>query len=139
MSADDLLSRLEGVLRTGADRWMAKCPSHEDKRASLSIRETGDGTVLINCFAGCGAADVVASVGLEFDALFPPKPLEHARALPRPVFREDVFDLIRFEATVIWLIGCDMRQKKEIQEQDYQRLGQAIAKLERIGTLAYGS
>ncbi len=60
-----LLARLEAVRRTGPDRWLARCPAHEDRRPSLSIREGDDGRVLIYDFAGCGAADVVAALGLD--------------------------------------------------------------------------
>ena len=45
MSADVLLSILEGVKRTGPGRWMARCPAHGDKSPSLSIRELDDGRV----------------------------------------------------------------------------------------------
>ena len=32
MIADALLSCLDGVRRTGADRWLARCPAHDEKR-----------------------------------------------------------------------------------------------------------
>jgi DNA primase len=53
----------------GARSWYAKCPAHDDKSPSLSIRETGD-TILIHCFAGCSAEDVLAAVGLSFRDLY---------------------------------------------------------------------
>jgi hypothetical protein len=137
MSADVLLSRLDSVRSAGPSRWMARCPSHQDKRASLSIRETDDGTVLINDFGGCGATDVLAAVGLEFGALFPAQ-VRHRTAIRNPVFKSEVFDLIRFERSIVHLIGCDMRKGKQISEQDYQRLGESLAKLERIKEAAYG-
>ena len=71
MTAEALLSRLEGVRQTGSGRSIAKCPAHKDRSPSLSITEKSDGTVLINCFAGCSAAEVLGSVGLEFSDLFP--------------------------------------------------------------------
>jgi hypothetical protein len=71
MSAETLLSRLDGVRMNGEGRWLAKCPAHADRSPSLSIRETSDGTVLVKCFAGCGAADIVDAVGLRFSDLFP--------------------------------------------------------------------
>ena len=46
------LDLLEDVRQTGLDQWMARCPSHEDKTPSLSIREGDDGRVLLHCFAG---------------------------------------------------------------------------------------
>src|SRR5262245_49457668 len=102
-AADILLSRLHRVIRAVSGRWMAQCPAHRDRTPSLSIRETDDGAVLINDFGGCGTADVLAAVGLTFDALFPPKSKGHVNSVRRPVFREDVFQLISFEASVVWL------------------------------------
>lgn len=67
---DLLLDRLEGVRKAGSG-WIAKCPAHDDRKPSLSIAEGSDGTVLIKCFGGCGAGDIVAAIGLELGDLFP--------------------------------------------------------------------
>lgn len=67
---DGLLSRLAGVRQTGPDRWTARCPAHEDRSPSLSIRDTGE-RVLMNCFAGCHPEDVLAAVGLTWRDLRP--------------------------------------------------------------------
>ena len=32
---------------------MARCPAHDDREPSLSIRDGGDGRVLVHCHAGC--------------------------------------------------------------------------------------
>jgi putative DNA primase/helicase len=37
---------------------MAKCPAHDDRNPSLSIREA-DGKVLLHCYAGCSQQDVI--------------------------------------------------------------------------------
>jgi hypothetical protein len=37
----------------------ARCPAHDDRRPSLSVREGADGRVLVWCFAGCPTEDVV--------------------------------------------------------------------------------
>ena len=55
---DNLLSRLDKVRQSGPDSWMACCPAHEDKSASLSIRHADEKT-LIHCFAGCSVHEVV--------------------------------------------------------------------------------
>lgn len=73
MTAARLLDRLESVKQTATGRWIAKCPSHEDQRASLSVRELDDGRVLVHDFAGCDVADVLIAAGLTFDDLFPPR------------------------------------------------------------------
>lgn len=69
--------------RTGAGRWAAKCPAHEDGRASLSIREGGESRTLVHCFAGCSVASVLAALHLRPRDLFagpPPSPAEAAQA-----------------------------------------------------------
>jgi hypothetical protein len=68
---DNVLGHLQGVRRSGAG-YMAKCSHHDDRQASLSIREKDDGTVLIHCHRGCPNLDVVTSAGLAWVDLFPP-------------------------------------------------------------------
>jgi hypothetical protein len=68
---ETLLSRLDKV--QGRDgKFKARCPAHDDRGPSLSVTETDHGQLLIYCFAGCGAADVVEAVGLTMSDLFPP-------------------------------------------------------------------
>lgn len=81
MNLDSLLSRLDGVKQTGRNRWIARCPSHDDRSPSLSVSSTED-RLLICCFAGCGAADIVHSLGLELRDLFYEKHTKH-RTRPR--------------------------------------------------------
>src|SRR6056300_1312070 len=66
-----LLSRLDAVRRITDSRYIAKCPSHDDGDPSLSIRQLPDSRILIKCFAGCGALDVLESVSLDWGALMP--------------------------------------------------------------------
>lgn len=70
ISVGDLLNRLDRAKPNGADRWMARCPAHEDDGPSLSIRATGD-RILLNCFAGCETEDVLAAIGLTFSDIMP--------------------------------------------------------------------
>ena len=57
--------------RSGAG-WAARCPGHEDARASLSISIGRDGRVLLKCHAGCEAQAIVSAIGLELKDLFQP-------------------------------------------------------------------
>ena len=68
---DAVLHRLERVKSTGAGRWQALCPAHDDRRPSLSIKEAEDGRVLLKCWTGCGAAEIVSALGLSLADLFP--------------------------------------------------------------------
>lgn len=67
---DVVLARLDKPKRTGKG-WAARCPAHEDKSPSLSITEADGGKVLLHCFSGCHAGDVLGAIGLEWKDLFP--------------------------------------------------------------------
>lgn len=67
---DVVLARLDHPRRTGKG-WAARCPAHKDKSPSLSITEAEGGKVLLHCFSGCPAGDVLAAIGLEWKDLFP--------------------------------------------------------------------
>ncbi len=109
MSADALISRLDKCKRTGNGTWLACCPAHEDRSPSMSIREVEDGRVLVHCFAGCGVEEILGAVGLEFDALFPPKPLgDHVPAVRRPYPAADVLEALAFEAIVLAVTAADL-------------------------------
>lgn len=63
-----VLARLERV--TGkAPSWMARCPAHNDRTASLRVTEKIDGRVIFHCHAGCAGADVVEAMSLQFSDL----------------------------------------------------------------------
>ncbi|MNR26657.1 hypothetical protein D3C85_1438870 [compost metagenome] len=68
---DLILPRLDKVKPSGPGKWKARCPAHDDKDPSLSIREADDGKVLLHCWAGCEARDITAAIGLELRDLFP--------------------------------------------------------------------
>ena len=66
-----LINRLDKVRETGRDRYIAKCPAHDDGDPSLSIRQLPDSRILLRCFAGCGAVDVLNALGLNWQSLMP--------------------------------------------------------------------
>jgi hypothetical protein len=67
---DSFISKLDGVKKAG-NGWQAQCPAHDDRQASLSISEGDDGRILIKCFAGCTAEEIVRALNLELKDLFP--------------------------------------------------------------------
>jgi len=79
VTVDDLLPLLEGVRRSG-DGFVARCPAHDDRNASLSVRQSGD-ELLAFCHAGCAFDDVIAAV----------RPARPARA-PDQVTRYEIRD-----------------------------------------------
>src|SRR5262245_45025743 len=69
---ETLLARLADARKAG-NGWSARCPAHDDRRASLSIAQGDDGTALVKCHAGCDTVAILAAVGMKLTDLFPPK------------------------------------------------------------------
>ena len=59
MTADEIAQALAGR-RTGGG-WIAHCPAHDDKNASLSLKED-NGRLLFHCHAGCEQTEVIKSL-----------------------------------------------------------------------------
>jgi putative DNA primase/helicase len=57
MNAEEIAHALGG--RRAGNGWTARCPAHDDRSPSLSIREASDGKLLVCCHAGCGQAKVI--------------------------------------------------------------------------------
>jgi DNA primase len=49
MTVENVLQRLDKVRKTGAFKWQACCPAHDNSGPSLAIREMDDGRVLLHC------------------------------------------------------------------------------------------
>ena len=69
MTALDRLRQLPGFRPCGEHQYEARCPGHEDKRASLSIG-VADGKILLHCHAGCGVDRILHALGLATRDLF---------------------------------------------------------------------
>ena len=117
MSADALLTRLDRVRRTGEGRWMACCPAHEDRRASLSARKLDDGRVLLHDFAGCSTEEVLRAIGLDFEALFPERQIEHGRPERRPWRMRDVIAALEFELTLALIVLADAAEGRQVDRE----------------------
>lgn len=71
MTVDELRPLLNGWKQTGRGKYMACCPAHNDKNPSLSITETNNGHVLLNCFAGCRLEDIADALRVPASELKP--------------------------------------------------------------------
>lgn len=69
MRAEQLLTRLEGVRARGDGRWLARCPAHEDRSPSLTIRQASD-KILIFCWASCSPIEICSAIGLSLADLY---------------------------------------------------------------------
>jgi hypothetical protein len=79
MSVEAILGRLNGARRSGSGR-IARCPAHEDRNPSLSLREE-NGRVLLHCFAGCSVEAVCDALKIKVSDLFGEP---HAARKPQP-------------------------------------------------------
>ena len=127
---DLLLSRLDRVKRTKIDSWMACCPAHPDRSASLSIRELDDGRVLVHCFAGCSVHEILDAADIPIDALFPPRALPFAKSERRPFPAADVLRAISFEAMVVAAAGVSLLAGSSFSEADRGRLILAVSRIQ---------
>ena len=58
----EILARLQGVRQTGQGQWQARCPTHEDQHASLSVSRGEDGRALLHCHAGCANLEILRAM-----------------------------------------------------------------------------
>ena len=130
MGVARMLDRLDGVRETGPARWLARCPAHDDKTPSLSVRELDDGRILLHDFGGCHVNDVLAAIGLEMSDLFPDGPISH-RVGPshRRIPAADALAAIDHEAHVVAFIAADVAEHKAIDDATWRRLAQAVARI----------
>ena len=77
-----LLGKLDGIRRNGTG-WMARCPAHEDRTASLSVTAGDDGRALLYCHAGCAVEAVTGAAGIATADLFEPRDVSVTRTTPR--------------------------------------------------------
>ncbi len=135
-SADPLLHRLEGVQKSGTG-WRARCPACEGRSRKLAITES-DGRVLVHCFAGCAAADVLAAVGLGWKDIMPPRSWPASRDEQRRASRaireagwSAALAILSLESKIVALAARDIHHVGGLQSSaDLARLSLAV---ERIG------
>lgn len=134
-STQVLLARLDGVIDRGNGRWYARCPAHEDKSPSLSIADTGE-KVLIHCFAGCSAEEILVALGLTWTDLYPDRWQAAYRAATSNQGRkyrnrlERSSDPLELERMVLQIAAADLRAGKTLSTEDRARV--EIARL-RLG------
>ncbi len=136
MSLVILLDRLQRVRQTGPGRWIARCPAHDDRMPSLSIRELDDGRLLLHDFGGCDTELVLASLGLTMSALFP-EPFDSVKSgagyapTHSRIPASDLLTIISQEATVAAIIASDIIARRSITDSEWSRLAKAVARINR--------
>jgi len=131
-SLENLLARLDSVRETNRGAYQARCPAHDDKSPSLAIKETGDGVVLLRCFAGCSAHEITSAVGLELSDLFPTQEnFNHSqpgKPLKKPFSAADVLRAVIHEVTIIAVVAGKLRNEG-LTPEDSARLTLALQRV----------
>jgi putative DNA primase/helicase len=120
-----LLRRESGGQREGL------CPAHDDRRASLRVRDFGDNAG-VYCHAGCSAEDVMGKLDLPLAALFDSHWSRNGNSRePLAVYSytdEDgrpLFEVCRFD-------GKDFRQRKPSGEWGIKGVRRVLYRLPRV-------
>ena len=69
----EFFGRVSGLVGAGPGKWKCKCPAHDDKIQSLSVRVGNQGRLWVRCHAGgqCSVDAIMRALGLGIDDLFP--------------------------------------------------------------------
>ena len=142
---DDLLARLDGVIGRHP-QFQCRCPAHDDKSPSLSVRDAGD-RILIHCHAGCYPEDVLDALGLTWGDFCAGDRWQAAKAamgahvrweLDREASRRKLrlaFDPEQ-ERAVLRITAADLRAGKVLSADDRARAELAQDRLRSIEAVA---
>ncbi len=131
---DNVLSRLERPRERQRGQWSARCPAHDDRSPSLSVRETDDGRVLLHCYSGCSTAQVLGALGLDLADLFPPRErAPGAGAAPerrrRLLTAGQALELLDAEALLVASSAATLAAGHALTDDDRDRLLTASARV----------
>lgn len=139
-----LLARLEGVQNSG-NGWRARCPACGGRDRKLSVA-TSDDRVLIHCFAGCAAAEIIAAAGLRWADLMAPRtwpdsPEERARALKalREVSWSAALSVLSLESKVALVAARDLHAGVPLTSDDEARLAVAVKRIDHASSVLMGA
>jgi DNA primase len=130
MNINKLLDRLHKGKQTGQEKWVACCPAHDDRSPSLGITIKDD-KVLIKCFSGCGATEILDAVGLDYSVLFPEA---EGKLAYKPKFnKSELFDKL-LEQSSILREAVDIFIYRNLTEDEWSHALNAIETIDNIRT-----
>ena len=100
MQLNEFIQYFNGVKLIGDNQYMAECPCHDDKEASLAITEK-DNKILLHCFAGCERKDILKATNLLEKDLFNNEQQELPRIVKQYIYTDEkgkpLHRVMRFE------------------------------------------
>ncbi len=130
LTANDICLLVESATgkapRKNQRGYLARCPAHDDRAESLSIRE-GDKGVLLNCFQGCRFKDICDALGVEPQRLFK----DYGDTSKTPEYRPSKAERERFEEDTLIVYFYNERNNYGM-EQDEEEHKSKLAAEERL-------
>lgn len=103
------------------------------------MRELGDGRVLVHCFAGCAADEIVNAAGLTLADLMPARALgDHAPPDRSAWHARDVLALVAREARLVAVAAAGLARGIALTDGDRRRLLVAAERILDAVALAGG-
>ncbi len=138
MRVEEILGRLDKVRRTGERNWIACCPAHDDKSPSMSVCDDVTGKVLVHCFGGCSAREIVEAVGLNLADLFADEP-KKGQPTKRPFPAWDVLQCLGKESMIAYMVASAAARGEAIPKEDLDRCRLAASRIQAAVEVARGN
>lgn len=139
-TAEPLLQRLEGVQKAG-NGWRARCPSCGGRSRKVSVTER-DGRVLLHCFGGCRAIEVLEAVGLGWQDVMPPRTWPESpeeRRRQRRALREigwaAALATLALESKIILFAARELHITGGLEIEDGKRLAEAVKRIDHAANV----
>lgn len=131
-----ILSRLQRVNQQGKS-YRADCPVGHSSSGALSLSEADDGRVMLHCFAGCSASEVLGALGLTLADLYPRRDTQNLPPLERARLRElasiapwrAALGVVSREATVVEVAATMIERRETLVPDDIARIRLATQRI----------
>ena len=126
MKIDEIIASMPWARRNGPDKWMCKCPAHEDRSASLSISHV-NGQTLVHCFAGCSPDEIMQAIGMRvsdlWDTITPSTHYDPPKLgnIPRHSIG-DMFPILLMEAEILATATREIMAGRTLSVRDQARI-----------------
>lgn len=134
-TAEPLLQRLDGVQKSG-NGWRARCPACGGKSRKVSVAEV-EARVLVHCFGGCQAIEVLQAVGLSWSDVMPPRHWPESPDERRKVRRAmqqanwaAALEILSMEACVVQAAARQIERWRVLSKADDTRLAEAVQRIQ---------
>jgi|SRR5690606_27447407 len=129
---EKLLNSLDRVKQTGADKWLARCPAHDDNNPSLAI-SLKDDRILLKCWSGCGGVAIMEATGLPMDVFAPAGVLDRSTDKISSVFGPPPRKKASEEEYILAVAKADREAGRRLTEKEKQIEREAFLRLKKRG------